>query len=88
MVKQLSIFVQNKSGKLAVSLAVLRDNGIDIRALTIAENDDFEGAVNDVGIIYAPQPFLLAVYTQDTSEAVVGEVAALLTAAASFFCSV
>ena len=41
MVKQLSIFVQNKSGKLAVSLAVLRDNGIDIRALTIADTPDF-----------------------------------------------
>ena len=40
----------------------------------------FEGAVNDVGIIYAPQPFLLAVYTQDTAEAVVAETAALLTA--------
>ena len=41
MVKQLSIFVQNKSGKLAASLAVLRDNGIDIRALTIADTPDF-----------------------------------------------
>ena len=41
MVKQLSIFVQNKSGKLAASLAVLRDSGIDIRALTIADTPDF-----------------------------------------------
>ena len=41
MVKQLSIFVQNKSGKLAASLAVLRDNGIDVRALTIADTPDF-----------------------------------------------
>ncbi len=40
----------------------------------------FEGAVNDVGIIYAPQPFLLAVYTQDTSETVVADTAKLLTA--------
>ena len=40
----------------------------------------FEGAVNDVGIIYAPQPFLLVVYTQDTAEAVVAETAALFTA--------
>ena len=40
MVKQLSIFVQNRSGKLAASLAVLRDNGIDIRALTIADTPD------------------------------------------------
>ena len=41
MVKQLSIFVQNKSGKLAASLAVLRDSGIDVRALTIADTPDF-----------------------------------------------
>ena len=39
----------------------------------------FEGAVNDTGIFYTPQPFLLAVYTQDVSEAVVGEVAELMT---------
>ena len=41
MVKQLSIFVQNKSGKLAASLAILRDNDIDVRALTIADTPDF-----------------------------------------------
>ncbi|MBR3880141.1 MAG: amino acid-binding protein [Mailhella sp.] len=41
MVKQLSIFVQNKSGKLASSVSVLRDNGVDIRALTIADTPDF-----------------------------------------------
>lgn len=40
----------------------------------------FEGAVNDVGIIYAPQPFLLAVYTQGVSETVVADTAKLLTA--------
>ena len=41
MVKQLSVFVQNKSGKLAVATRVLRDNGVDIRALTIADTPDF-----------------------------------------------
>ena len=40
----------------------------------------FEGAINDVGIIYAPQPFLLAVYTQDVDVSVVADTAALLTA--------
>ena len=40
----------------------------------------FEGAINDVGIIYAPQPFLLAVYTQDVDASVVADTAALLTA--------
>lgn len=40
----------------------------------------FEGAVNDVGIIYTPQPFLLAVYTQDVNgEEVLGRAAELFT---------
>lgn len=40
----------------------------------------FEGAVNDVGIIYTEQPFLLAVYTQDVyGEGVVADIAALVT---------
>jgi len=41
MIKQLSVFVQNKSGKLAAATRVLRRNGIDIRALTIADTTDF-----------------------------------------------
>ena len=40
----------------------------------------YEGAVNDVGIIYAPQPFLLAVYTQDVGESIGSQTAALFTA--------
>lgn len=40
----------------------------------------FEGAFNDVGIIFTPQPFLLAVYTQDVEESVLADTAALLTA--------
>lgn len=40
----------------------------------------FEGAVNDVGIIYTEQPFLLAVYTQDVyGEGIVADIAALVT---------
>lgn len=39
----------------------------------------FEGMVNDVGIIYTEEPFLLAVYTKNVYESVVGEVAALVT---------
>lgn len=40
----------------------------------------FEGAVNDVGIIYTPQPFLLAVYTQDVNGTeVLGRAAELFT---------
>lgn len=40
----------------------------------------FEGAVNDVGIIYTPQPILLAVYTQGVSADIVAKTAALFTA--------
>lgn len=40
----------------------------------------FEGAVNDVGIIYTPQPILLAVYTQGVVEDIVAQTAALATA--------
>ncbi len=40
----------------------------------------FDGAVNDVGIIYTEEPFLLAVYTQDVWEQVVSDAAELLTA--------
>ena len=39
--KQLSIFVENKSGRLAEITAVLAENGIDIRALSVADNTDF-----------------------------------------------
>ena len=39
----------------------------------------YEGAVNDVGIIYTPEPFLLAVYTQDVGAQVVADAAALCT---------
>lgn len=37
----------------------------------------YEGTVNDVGIIYAEEPFLLAVYTQDAGERIVADTAAL-----------
>lgn len=40
----------------------------------------FEGMINDVGIIYTPQPFLLAVYTKFVGESIVAEAAKLFTA--------
>ena len=41
MVKQLSVFIQNKSGKIAAITHTLYENGIDIRALSIADTTDF-----------------------------------------------
>ena len=41
MVKQLSVFLQNKSGKIASITRALAENSIDIRALSIADTTDF-----------------------------------------------
>ena len=40
-IKQLSVFIENKAGRLSEILNVLSDNNIDISALSIAENTDF-----------------------------------------------
>ncbi len=39
--KQVSIFLENKQGRLRDVLKLLADNNIDIRALTIAETTDY-----------------------------------------------
>ena len=41
MVSQLSVFLQNRSGKLAAITRALSDSGVDIRALSIADTTDF-----------------------------------------------
>ena len=41
MVQQLSVFLQNKSGKIAAVVRALSDSGVDIRALSIADTTDF-----------------------------------------------
>jgi len=41
MVRQLSVFIQNQPGKLAALTRTLADDGIDIRALSIADTTDF-----------------------------------------------
>lgn len=40
-VKQISVFVENKPGKLAELTNILHQNNIDMRALSIAEAEDF-----------------------------------------------
>ena len=40
-IKQLSVFVDNKPGKLAEFTKLLSEHGIDMRALSIAETPDF-----------------------------------------------
>ncbi len=39
--KQLSIFLENKKGKLLQITDLLKDNNINIKAITIAETEDF-----------------------------------------------
>lgn len=41
MAKQISVFLENKSGRLASVTRVLGDAGINIRALSIADTSDF-----------------------------------------------
>ena len=41
MVQQLSVFLQNKSGKIAAVVRALTEGGVDIRALSIADTTDF-----------------------------------------------
>ncbi len=40
-VKQMSVFLENKSGRLAQVTRVLGENGVNIRALSIADTTDF-----------------------------------------------
>lgn len=40
-IKQISIFVENKHGRLAEILGIIGKNGIDISALSIADTTDF-----------------------------------------------
>lgn len=40
-VKQISVFLENKAGKLAEFTHLLRKNNIDMRALSVAESPDF-----------------------------------------------
>ena len=40
-IKQLSIFVENKAGRLAEITKTMAEAGIDIRAISVADTSDF-----------------------------------------------
>jgi len=40
-IKQISVFLENKPGKLSDMTSLLAENNIDIRALSLAETKDF-----------------------------------------------
>ncbi len=41
LAEQISIFIENKEGRLAEVTAILRDAGVNIRALSLADTTDF-----------------------------------------------
>ena len=41
IIKQLSVFVENKPGRLAEITALLAEAKVDIRALSVADTNDF-----------------------------------------------
>ena len=41
LVKQISVFVENKPGKLSAVTRLLADSGVDIRAFSVADSRDF-----------------------------------------------
>ena len=43
LAEQISIFIENKEGRLAEVTAILRDADVNIRALSLAVNADFGG---------------------------------------------
>ena len=50
---QLSVFIENKSGRLSEIISILAEAGVDIRALSIADTTDFgilRLIVNDVDL--------------------------------------
>ena len=74
-VKQISIFLENKYGRLAEGTSVLGENGINIRALSIADTTDFgilRIIVNDPDKAY--QVLKEAGFTVSTTDVIAVEV--------------
>ena len=76
-IKQLSIFVENKFGRLEVIIDALSRNNINLRALSIAETTDFgilrvivddnekaKKVLSDIGVV-AKTTDVIAVYIDD-----------------------
>ena len=40
-IKQLSVFVENRRGKMAEIIETLAENGVDLRAITLADTSEF-----------------------------------------------
>ncbi len=76
-IKQLSVFVENKQGRLEAIINALGENGVNISALSIAETSEFgvlrlivddidkaKGCLNEIGVI-SKITDVIAVYIDD-----------------------
>ena len=76
-IKQLSVFVENKHGRLEAIINALGENGVNISALSIAETSDFgvlrlivddiaaaKNCLNEIGVI-SKITDVIAVYIDD-----------------------
>ena len=75
-VEQIAIFLENKSGRMAEITAILAQNGINIRAMSLADTADFgilRLIVNDTG--NARQVLKENGFTVGITEVIVAEVA-------------
>ena len=59
LIKQISIFVENKPGRLKAMTNILKDNDINIRALSIAETIFLMSNLTS-------EPFLLIIFINNT----------------------
>ena len=77
IIKQLSVFVENKHGRLEAIINALGENGVNISALSIAETSDFgvlrlivddiaaaKNCLNEIGVI-SKITDVIAVYIDD-----------------------
>lgn len=89
MVKQISVFIENKSGRLAEATRVIGNAGVNIRALSVADTSDFGvlrfiandtdkalGALKDAGFT-ATATEVIAAEAPDTPGALAGLLEAL-----------
>ena len=72
IIKQLSIFVENKAGRMAEVTQILASNNIDIRALSIADTTDY-GILRL--IVNNPQKALDALKTASITVTLTGVIA-------------
>ena len=86
LIKQISVFVENKSGRLSDILNVIGKNGIDISALSIADTTDFgivRMIVNDPDNLVVKVTDVIALAVADKPGGLAGEIEKLKNAGIS-----